>query len=56
MFTCHTVKDVPSNVAYWAEKENCQTEDSESTQQYEHIIHRDEFDLFRLLNGILLNF
>ena len=38
-----TMKDVPSNVAFWAEKEGCT--ESSSTQQptYEHIVHRDGF-------------
>ena len=38
-----TMKDVPSNVAYWAEKENCMDSEATQTPQYEHIINRDEF-------------
>ena len=40
-----TMKDVPSNVAFWAEKENCMEGEATQTPQYEHIIHRDEFGL-----------
>ena len=37
-----TMKDVPSNVAYWAEKENCMLSSGTQTPTYEQTVHRDE--------------
>ena len=36
-----TMKDVPSNVAYWADKHNCDEASSTEQPQYEHIVNRD---------------
>ena len=36
-----TMKDVPSNVAYWADKHNCEEASSTEQPQYEHIVNRD---------------
>merc|ERR1712117_635455 len=34
-----TMKDVPSNVAYWADKHNCEEASSTEQPQYEHVVN-----------------
>ena len=46
-----TMKDVPSNVEYWAEKHNCLDLGTTQAPQYEHIVHRDEFGFQHFLKN-----